>query len=70
MDFLFHLLHEKQQEGRIIFLKTIKVHTKGQLISKGLFGILNYSKKTNEQIQLNYYDTSGQLCFRSIFGII
>ena len=57
MDFLFHLLHEKQQEGRIIFLKTIKVHTKGQLISKGLFGILNSPKKTNEKIRLNYYDT-------------
>ena len=36
---------------------------KGQLISKGLFGILNYSKKTNEQIQLNYYDTSGRIVF-------
>ena len=52
MDFLFHLLHEKQQEGRIIFLKTIKVHTKGQLISKGLFGILNYSKKRTKKFNL------------------
>ena len=52
MDFLFHLLHEKQQEGRIIFLKTIKVHTKGQLISKGLFGILNSSKEQTKKIDL------------------
>ena len=27
---------------------------KGQLISKGLFGILNSSKKTDEKIRLNY----------------
>ena len=27
--------------------------SKGQLISKGLFGILNSSKKTNETIRLN-----------------
>ena len=39
---------------------------KGQLISEGLFGILNSSKKTNEEIRLNYYDTSGRhifICF-------
>ena len=35
---------------------------KGQLISKGLFGILN-SSKTNAKNQLNYYDTSGRLFF-------
>ena len=34
---------------------------KGQLISKRLFGIVNSSKKINENIRLNYYDTSG--CF-------
>ena len=34
---------------------------KGQLISKGLFGILNSSK--NEKIWLNYYDTLGRLVF-------
>ena len=54
----------------VFFFYYFLLDVKGQLISKGLFGILNYSKKTNEQIQLNYYDTSGQLCFRSIFGII
>ena len=42
--------------------------TKGQLISKGIFGILNSSKKTNENIQLYYYDTSGRLVFIRFFG--
>ena len=37
--------------------------TKGQLISKGVFGILNSSKKTNEKIRFNYYDTLGRLVF-------
>ena len=36
---------------------------KGQLISKGLFGILNSSNKPNKKIRLNYYDTSGRLVF-------
>ena len=36
---------------------------KVQLISKGLFGILDSSKKTNEKIRLSYYDTSGRLVF-------
>ena len=36
---------------------------KSQLISEGLFGILNSSKKTNEKIRLNYHDTSGRLVF-------
>ena len=34
---------------------------KGHLISKGLFGILNSSKKRTKKIRPNYYDTSGQL---------
>ena len=34
---------------------------KGYLISKGLFGILNSSKKRTKKI--NYYDTSGRLVF-------
>ena len=35
---------------------------KGQLISKGLFGILN-SFKNERKIQPNYYDTSGRIVF-------
>ena len=37
------------------------VTIKGQLISKGLFGILNCSKKWTKKI--DYYDTSGQIVF-------
>ena len=36
---------------------------KGQLISKGLVGILNSSKKRTKKFDLQYYDTSGQLVF-------
>ena len=42
---------------------TINLVSKAQLISKGLFSILNSSKKTNEKIQLDCYDTSGRLVF-------
>ena len=37
--------------------------TKGQLILKGLFSVLNSPKKTNEKIRLYYYDISGRLVF-------
>ena len=37
--------------------------SKGQLISKGLFAILNSSKKRTNKFDLNYYDTSGRLVF-------
>ena len=37
--------------------------TKGQLISKGLVGILNSSKKQTKKLDLQYYDTSGRLVF-------
>ena len=40
------------------YLDVRYLRTKGQVISKGFFGILNSSKKTNEETQLNYYDTS------------
>ena len=36
---------------------------KSQLISKGLFGTLNSSKKRTKKIRLNYQDTSGRLVF-------
>jgi hypothetical protein len=37
---------------------------KGQLISKGLFGMYpQFFQKTNEKIRLNFYDTSGRLVF-------
>ena len=35
---------------------------KGQLISKGLFGI-SILPKNERKIRLNYYDTSGRLSF-------
>ena len=37
--------------------------TKGQLISKGLVGILNSSKKRTKKFDIQYYDTSGRLVF-------
>ena len=39
---------------------------KGQLISKGLFGILEFSQKTNKRIRFYYYDEF----VRSFFGRI
>ena len=36
---------------------------KGQLISKCLFGVFNFSQKTNDEIQLYCYDTTGRLVF-------
>ena len=36
---------------------------KGQLISKWLVGILNYSKKRMKKFDLQYYDTSGWQVF-------
>ena len=42
---------------------------KGQLISKGLFGILNSSKKRTKKFDLTtYYDTSVRLVFVRFFG--
>ena len=40
---------------------------KGQLISKCLFGVFNFSQKTNDEIQLYCYDTTGRLVF-VLFG--
>ena len=53
------------RKGRVLWLDG-----KGQLISKGLFGILNSSKKTNKKIRLCYYDTSGRLVFIRFLGEI
>ena len=36
---------------------------KGQLIAKWFFGVIDFLQKTNEQIRLYYYDTSGRLVF-------
>ena len=36
---------------------------KGHLISKWFFGVIDFLQKTNEQIRLYYYDTSGRLVF-------
>ena len=38
-------------------------YPKGQLISKWFFGVIDFLQKTNEQIRLYYYDTSGRLFF-------
>ena len=59
----------------LLLVHKIVFITKGQLTSKGLFGIF---QKTNEKNRLNYYDTSGQrdismlrsTCFRLFFGRI
>ena len=42
---------------------------KGQLISEGLFDILNSPKKTNQTIRI-YYDASGRLVFICFLGEI
>ena len=47
-------------EGMKIWGKGI---IKGQLISKWFLGVVDFLQKTNEQIQLYYYDTSGWLVF-------
>ena len=44
--------------------------SKGQLISKGLVGILNSPKKRTKKFNLQYYDTSGRLVFVRFFGRI
>ena len=36
---------------------------KGQVISKGIVGILNSSKKQTKKFDLQYYDTLGPLFF-------
>ena len=40
---------------------------KGQLISKGIVGILNFSKKRMKKFNLQYYDTSSRLVFIRVF---
>jgi hypothetical protein len=42
---------------------TCTAYCKGQLISKGLVGILSFSKKQMKKFNRMYYDTSGQLLF-------
>ena len=37
--------------------------SKGQLISKWFFGVIDFFQKTNERIRLYYYDTTGGLVF-------
>ena len=41
---------------------------KGQIISKGLFGVLEFSQKTNERIRFYYYDKFVSLFFGRIQG--
>ena len=53
---------------------SIIYYTKGQLISKELFGVFNTfknrTKKQNKKSPEQYYDTSGQTCFYSLSGRI
>ena len=51
--------------GRLIQKLSSWQLTKGQLISKGLFGILNSPKKRTKK-----YDTSGRLVFVRFLGKI
>ena len=44
-------------------IQTFLAESKGQLISKWFFGFVDFLQKTNEQIRLYYYDTSGRLVF-------
>ena len=37
----------------------LSARAKGQLISKWFLGVIDFPQKTNEQIRLYYYDTSG-----------
>ena len=54
----------KDQSVTHEWMKLVILRAKGQLISKGLFGILNiFFQKMNVKFRLNYYDTSGQLVF-------
>ena len=50
------------------YLLEFVISTKGQLISKCLFGIFNSPKKTNEKIPLYYYGTSSRIIFVSFLG--
>ena len=48
----------------LLLLHYFLLDVKGQLISKGLFGILNYSKKQTKKFNLTTtYDTSGRFVF-------
>ena len=60
-----HDYSEKDKWYKIQASDTLSVQNldKGQLISKCLFGVFNSSKKMNEKIRLNYYDTSGRIVF-------
>ena len=57
-----------QTSQKVLQFKSIP--TKGQLISKGLFVILNSPKKGTKKIRFYYYDTSGQLVFVRFLGEI
>ena len=43
---------------------------KGQIISKGLFGILGFFQKTNKQIRFQYWQAKKQNSFVRFFGRI
>ena len=64
-----HDYSEKDKWYKIQASDTLSVQNldKGQLISKCLFGVFNSSKKMNEKIRLNYYDTSGRIVFVRFF---
>ena len=65
----FHTYIHKKIIGLGTYLLRI-VNSKGQLISKCLFGVFKFFQKTNEKIRLNYWVLwyLKWTCFRSFFG--
>ena len=58
---LNQLGHELSCFGGLMDESDIKVITKGQLISKVLFGIFNTSKNEQKQVNLRYHSTIGRI---------
>ena len=54
------------QPTRLLLLKNY--YTKGQLISKCLFGIFNSPEKRTKKIRLYYYGTSSRIVFVHFLG--
>ena len=48
---------------QMIYIYYYNEIAKGQLIPKGLVGILNSSKKRTKKFDIQFYDTSGRFVF-------
>ena len=51
IDLKYHLLHQHVHQNNYLFLTITYIHwllTKGQVISKGFFGVFNFFQKTDE----------------------